>query len=123
MDKLKLLVVEDDTLTATLLVEVLQGYGFDSELAHTIQDARNLLHKNQFQGAFLDYFLPDGTGLEVARLLREQTQDAQIPIIMISSDQGLEKVQAEGEQFDAIVKPLNLKQVKKVLDHIRHNFT
>lgn len=61
-----LLVVEDDSLTAALLSEVLVAQGFEVEVAQTAAEARHLLDEFAPDAALLDIVLghgPSGVGL------------------------------------------------------------
>jgi len=66
-----LLLVEDDANVAQTLSARLGSEGFAVTHAGSVAAARVALAQHRFQAAVLDVGLPDGTGFEVARHLRE----------------------------------------------------
>jgi DNA-binding response OmpR family regulator len=66
-----LLLVEDDANVAQTLAARLRGEGFAVTHAGSVAAARAALAQQRFQAAVLDVGLPDGSGFDVARHLRE----------------------------------------------------
>lgn len=71
MNPLSLLLVEDDANVAGTLASRFTSEGFTVTHAGSVQGARNALQLQQFDAAVLDVGLPDGSGFDVARHLRE----------------------------------------------------
>jgi DNA-binding response OmpR family regulator len=78
------LVVDDENQLAENLAEALTAAGHEVVVSHTVEQA--LAHNRRLQTAVLDYRLPDGTGLDVARELR--ARDPSIQILFISGYAG-----------------------------------
>jgi DNA-binding response OmpR family regulator len=74
------LLVDDEEGLAQNLAEALTAAGHEVVVSHTVADA--LSHNRRLQTAVLDYRLPDGTGVDVARELR--ARDPSIQILFIS---------------------------------------
>ena len=71
-DLSSILVVEDHPLLRELYTRVLHGAGFRVDVAASVAEARALLAKrNDHAAVFSDLWLPDGSGLDVIRMLRE----------------------------------------------------
>ena len=68
----KLLMVEDERNVAETLAERLRGAGYQVVRADSVASARRAMAEQEFKLALLDVGLPDGTGFELARLLRER---------------------------------------------------
>jgi two-component system response regulator VicR len=66
-----LLLVEDDANVARTLAERLGSEGFSVTHASGVGAARSAIAQQRFQAAVLDVGLPDGSGFDVARHLRE----------------------------------------------------
>ena len=79
-----LLLVDDEDNLAQNLAEALTAAGHEVVVSHTVEQA--LAHNRRLQTAVLDYRLPDGTGLDVARELR--ARDPSIQILFISGFTG-----------------------------------
>ncbi|MET1076907.1 MAG: PAS domain S-box protein [Pseudomonas sp.] len=79
-----LLVVEDDLNFATLIAEEAQTHGFSSVLCSSGKQAIGLLHQERFVAVILDILLPDISGWQVYRSLRNQLQHRGLPVQIIS---------------------------------------
>lgn len=69
MTALPVLVVEDSFLIAASLEDSLQEAGLTVLLAGSVAEAEALLVATGFSAALLDFILPDGDSLELARRL------------------------------------------------------
>lgn len=74
------LLVDDEEALAQNLAEALASAGHEVVVSHSVADA--LSHNRRLQTAVLDYRLPDGTGVDIARELR--ARDPSIQILFIS---------------------------------------
>ena len=81
---MKALILEDDDLIAELLETVVAGLysGVSVVLAATLGEAFSQVESNQFDLYIADRNLPDGSGLELVKKIREQ--DRNVPIVMVS---------------------------------------
>ena len=73
MEPVPLLMVEDDPNVARTLAQRLGSSGFAVTHAASVAAARRALAAQRFELALLDVGLPDGSGLDVARSLREHS--------------------------------------------------
>ena len=78
-----ILYVEDHEDTLELVSIVLRKKRFDVTPASTIQDGARLARTKRFDLYLLDLWLPDGEGLELARLIRDF--DPETPIVFFSA--------------------------------------
>jgi len=67
----RLLLLEDERNVAETLIERLRAAGFAVMRAESVASARRAIAEGTFQVAVLDVGLPDGSGFDVARALRE----------------------------------------------------
>lgn len=88
---MRLLVVEDDARLAALVVEYLEGQGFEVSACPTVREALALARSQRFDVILLDVMLPDGDGFDLCRTLRAESD---VPIIMLT---------ARGDETDRIV--------------------
>lgn len=102
----KILLVEDDKT----FIQILQGFllkkGFEVDAINCIKDAVSTLEKKEYQLILLDYRLPDGTGLDLIKLLR--TKNNKTPIIVITSFLDIRTAvnALKMGAFDYITKPI-----------------
>jgi two-component system, OmpR family, response regulator RegX3 len=89
--KRTILMVEDEPSITTPLTEALEREGFESAVARTAEEGISLAAALGPELVLLDVTLPDGSGFDVCRELR---RDSEVPIIMLT---------ARGEETDRIV--------------------
>lgn len=89
--KLKILVIDDEELDRMALMRSVRKSGFNAEVITAANEAEGLLslQEHEFDCVFLDYNLPNGTGIDFMRNNRHLMSDAQV--IMVTS-QGDEKL-------------------------------
>ncbi len=78
----KILIVEDDVPLASLLSEYLSGQGFKVEVLHTGSEVKKRVVAGHPDLVILDLMLPDISGLDVCRALREGWRG---PILMLTA--------------------------------------
>lgn len=82
----RLLVCEDEVVTAAALREVLEDEGFIVDVAETLADAEQALRRADYACLVTDLKLPDGGGLELVERLRANLDVHPIPVIVVSGD-------------------------------------
>jgi two-component system response regulator RegX3 len=105
-----ILMVEDETSITEPLAEALDREGFDTRVAGTVADAIQAAGEEMPDLVLLDVMLPDGSGYDVARTLRERSK---VPIIMLTA-RGEETDRVVGLELgadDYIVKPFSAREV------------
>src|SRR3712207_2873264 len=105
-----ILMVEDETSITEPLTEALDREGFDTRVAGTVADALKQAEDELPDLVLLDVMLPDGSGYDVARALRDRSS---VPIIMLTA-RGEETDRVVGLELgadDYIVKPFSAREV------------
>src|SRR5260370_22564684 len=103
---LRALIVEDYAPAREMFRMGLSHYGYEIEEAESVDDALAVAAKAHLDVVVLDIFLAGGSGLEVARLLRERPGPAPL-LIALSGHSGAafrELARAVGCEAD-LVKP------------------
>jgi len=98
----RLLICEDDHDVAGLLQLMLARHGYQSEIVHTADQAREVLEYHNYDAMLLDLLLPDMHGLTLVRQLRQSPQTRQLPVIVISAIADTARKQLEGGVTDII---------------------
>ncbi len=78
-----ILVVDDDREIRTLLGRYLDGQGFRVSVAADRRECEQKLGAGQFDLVVLDVMLPDGSGLDICRSLRDRKPH--IPVILLTA--------------------------------------
>lgn len=111
MKKVRLLLVDDDNRIRATLADYLRDSGFEIVTAASVAEAKRV-NNIGIDLALLDLVLPDGTGLDILRDLRERfpTQAA----VMISGEAGVADAVAAVKlgAFDFLEKPLSPEKVE-----------
>jgi len=82
-EKLKILLVEDNTNLGFLLLEFLESNGFDVKLYRDGVSGYNGFNSSQFDFCILDVMLPKMDGFSLAEKIREE--DKKVPIIFLTA--------------------------------------
>ncbi len=83
MESKNILIVEDEEKVATFIKKGLQTQNFIADIAGTGRDALNLLNENIYDLVILDIGLPDMSGIEICKIIRET--NSKIPILMLTA--------------------------------------
>src|ERR1700744_346638 len=105
--KTKVLIVEDETPLACLMVVALTQAGCEVEAAHNGKKALRLAAENKFDLIALDIKLPDANGFDLCSELKQRHISRNTPIIFMSGSICPEDI-AEGKKrggVDYITKP------------------
>lgn len=109
----KILVLEDDLALCAGLCFELDTAGFLTVAAYSCQKAQQLLETERFDLALLDVNLPDGSGFELCRRIKETQPE--LPVIFLTAND-LEQDVLNGFDLgadDYITKPFNLQILKR----------
>ncbi|MFY3384021.1 response regulator [Paracidovorax sp. MALMAid1276] len=90
----RLLLLEDDPAIARTVAYALQRDGLAVTHSLLVHDARQQLQGARFDLLVLDVGLPDGSGLDLLRELRNAAPTATLPVLMLS---------AHGEEIDRVL--------------------
>jgi two-component system response regulator RegX3 len=105
-----ILMVEDEESITVPLAEALEREGFDTQVTGAVQEALELTEGALPDLVLLDVMLPDGSGYDVCRRLRERSR---VPIIMLTA-RGEETDRIVGLELgadDYVVKPFSAREV------------
>ncbi len=78
----KILIVEDDSTIAFGVKYALEQEGFNVDIAKDLQEARDNISNNNYNIILLDVMLPDGTGYDLCKEIRNISE---VPIIFLTA--------------------------------------
>ena len=99
-----ILIVEDDITLNKLLTNIMQTENYNVSSVYTVSEAKYCLGLNKYDLAILDINLPDGTGYEICKIIKETYHTA---IIFLTAND-LETDMVKGYELgasDYITKP------------------
>ena len=111
-----ILCVEDNNDTCEMLALLFSEYEFVP--AHNLQKALVQIEKRRFDLYILDNWLPDGSGIELCRVIREA--NASVPIVFVSGV-GYEKDVNEALGAGAnkyLIKPCEPETIEKIVKEL-----
>ena len=116
------LIVEDNELNMKLFRDLLEAHGYNTLQARTGPEALRLAGEHHPDLILMDIQLPEYSGLEVTRKIKNNSELVDIPVIAVTAFamKGDEERIRQGGCEDYIAKPISvvsfLEKVKRYLD-------
>jgi two-component system cell cycle response regulator DivK len=112
------LVVEDDENSMILFVELLQAKGFETLQAGDGMEGLKLAREHVPDLVIMDIQLPDISGLEVTRKIKEDEKLRDIPIIAVTAYalRGDEEACRKAGCVGYIAKPISINDFNEAVD-------
>lgn len=108
--KNRILIIEDDSDLAAITADMLDGYGYETKIAASCDEAFAILAKEQFKLLLMDINLPDGNGFELCKELRLISN---VPVIFASArtneDDKIKGFEMGGDDY--LAKPYSLREL------------
>jgi two-component system, OmpR family, phosphate regulon response regulator PhoB len=108
-----ILIIEDEPALIELLRYNFEAEGFEIEVAVTGSAAEDALAQGRFDAVLLDWMLPEVSGIELCRRIRQRPETRALPIIMLTA-RGEEADRIRGLSTgadDYVVKPFSVNEV------------
>ena len=114
----RILIVEDDRLSMTLLSDFLSAHGYSVLKTSEGLEAINLARDARPDLILMDIRLPEISGFEVTRLLKQDNQTKAIPIIAVTAfaTPGDETKALESGCAAYITKPVNVDELLRTIE-------
>lgn len=115
----RILVIDDNDLIATMLREALTEHGYDVSVAMDANQGYTLAHQARPDLIILDIQLPDVTGFDLCRLLKNRPETRDTPIIMVTGSARSTEEKVKGFQMgidDYLLKPF---EIAELLERVR----
>ncbi len=123
---MKVLVIDDEPVDREAVVRALRRTGahFEYYEASSAADGIALYRANQFEVVFVDYRLPDATGLDVLRSMRgsEQAQATILILTGMDDEELASRCLDEGAQDFLLKGELGSRHIGRVIQQARHRF-
>ena len=110
---MKILVIEDEPDIQINLEYNLSREGFSISTAASISEANTLLASTDYNLILLDLMLPDGSGLDLCKSIKSNSDTESIPIIILTAkDDEVDKVVGfELGADDYVTKPFSVREL------------
>ncbi len=105
----RILIIDDDAVTARFYATILRDAGMTVHVSSRPELILNVMADFRPELLLVDVYMPDCSGIELAKLIRQDNSFVDVPIIFFSSEAGperqLEAVRAGADDF--ITKPVS----------------
>lgn len=112
-DMKRILIVEDDKLLNKTLAYNLTSDGYNITSAFNAESAIYQLSNNEYDLVLLDINLPDGSGLDLCKLVKPEHPDTMV-IFLTANDQEGDQIKGyEAGAVDYIIKPFSIMALQR----------
>jgi len=111
----KVLIVDDDRATSAGMADVIEEWGYEAEVADTMKAGWASVSKLVPDVAIVDLKLPDGSGLDLLRKLKETYPDVSVIILTghATVDSAVKALKVGAEDY--VTKPVDLPRLQVIL--------
>jgi len=121
IDDLRILLVDDSKLARKHIRRTLSSMGLENIIeAENGLEAVGILNAEQFDLIVTDYNMPEMDGRELSAYIREQSNQASVPIIMVTSEQDSSRLTAVQQAGVSAIcdKPFEPDSVKQLIQQL-----
>ena len=118
MEKMHILVMEDDQTISAALDMILTEAGYDVDVAETGEAALELFSQKEFNLLIADLKLPGIGGMEVIRQIKEKEAKTQVIVITGVGTQPIAEEALALGAHEFLPKPFTDDQIKKAIDDV-----
>ncbi|HKV55022.1 MAG TPA: ATP-binding protein, partial [Candidatus Binataceae bacterium] len=112
---ISILLVEDHQDTAEAMKRLLSDRGYSVETSATVAEAAKIARERRFDLLLSDIGLPDGTGIDLIREIRQYSTIPAIALTGFGMDQDIVRYKEAG--FDAhLTKPVNFQKLEMTIN-------
>lgn len=113
----KVLVLDDEVDVLSLVRKILLKMGYEVHATTRIDEFYSVFDEN-VKLILLDDVMPEKTGIEICRELKNDAEKSKIPVILFSAsgskDKKEEAIKAGAEEF--LLKPFSIEQLVNIID-------
>jgi CheY-like chemotaxis protein len=113
----RVLVVEDGSRDADLVIALAATHGLTSEVASSVEEATAAIARSVPSGVVLDLHLRDGRGETILELLRSDPKLATIPVVIVTVEDDEGRSAYLGAD-DYLTKPIDRPRLERWLSRI-----
>jgi len=117
---MKALVVDDELNIQEILTILLEDFGFQVDRASNRKEADDLIDENYYDLALLDLRLPDGSGIDILKKLKEKNPKTEVVIVtaFASSETAVEAIKLGA--YDYISKPFEINELRLLIRNVKN---
>lgn len=85
LQTIKVLACDDNATARFIVKETIETFGFNIELVESGQECIDELRRNKYDLLIIDWLMPEMDGLETVKLIKQNKEYKNLPIIMVSA--------------------------------------
>lgn len=117
MDVKPLVLFVDDEEDLCMLMQMsLSRMGIDSHIANGVQQAKQLLEKNQYDACLTDLNMPDGSGLQLVSYISQYHPQSPVAVLSAYGNMDIAIAALKAGAFDFVSKPVNQIELQHLLN-------
>ena len=117
-DRGRIMIVEDDPTIRQLMAEILRDAGHEVVECASGEEALSHLNADPPLLITLDLAMPSMDGLEFLRVLRERSDPAEIPVVVVTAAPAFLRHELLKEGHLTLAKPFHMEQLLEVVEHL-----
>ena len=110
------LIIDDEPDLLSLLSISLRRMGVESIKALYVKTASELLSQRSFDLCLTDLRLPDGSGLDIVKLVQKNYSDTPIAVITAFGDPQTAVTALKTGAFDYVAKPIDIDHLERIVE-------
>lgn len=83
--KRRILIIDDDKINSKFLARMLEKKDFEVYILHSGKTCLEFIQSNKTEIVLLDIMMPDMSGIEVLKQIRETFKPVELPVIMVTA--------------------------------------
>ncbi len=119
----KILIIDDDTFTCSILEKLLTDNGYEADSAFTGSSGKNKLKKKKYDVVLCDFRLPDTDGMKMLPEIRKLNPNTKVIIITAYADVRMAVKMMKSGAYDYVTKPLQPEEIIHMLKRIKESQT
>jgi CheY-like chemotaxis protein len=121
LEKKKILVIDDNEDITEMVQEMLEGSPYHCLIANTGKDGLELIKRQEFDLIMLDMAMPEMSGLDVLRKLKELNLAQKTNVVLVTAspmytDMDLTAIRADYGAIERIKKPFTYEEILSVIE-------
>ena len=117
LNDISVLLVEDNPINQKIIARTLEAEGLQVSVVSNGHEAIQLIQSESYDIVLMDMQMPVLSGIETTKILREEFEPSELPIIALTANAMQEDMDRcfEAGMNDFIVKPMDIEAVKSVI--------
>ena len=117
--EIKALIVDDEINITQIFKRIFEEFNISVDIALSYVEGEKLINDNNYDIAFLDIRLPDGSGVDLLKKLKEKNPKTEVVIITAyaSSETAVETIKLGA--YDYLSKPFDINEIRLIIRNLK----